>query len=399
MMETGKKRNFGIIALSLLIVLLIVYGFWPKPIEVNVQSAVYGNLQTTIEDEGVTRLKDRYVISAPAFGTLQRIYMRPGDVVSAGDPVASITPLSPELLNERQYAMANNRLEAARTTLQQTQENYQLAREEEAYLQKEMERIQNLHAYGIGTDQELERVRIASRRGDMNRISAEFAVRIAEYEVESAIAAIQWPLARTSPLDELILTSPVDGVILNLLDENERPVAAGAPIMEIGDPQLLEIRVDVLSSDAVIIRPGMTVIIKRWGGEDSLTGSVKLVEPSGYTRISILGVEEQRVPVIVDIIHGDNHLHRLQNGYRVVAEFITWSGENLLQIPTSALFRSGDEWAVFTVSQNRARRQSVGIGHQSGLFTEIVSGLNEGDLVITHPDERIEDGVKISVHK
>jgi HlyD family secretion protein len=140
----------------------------------------------------------------------------------------------------------------------------------------------------------------------------------------------------------------------------------------------------------------MAVIIKRWGGNDSLTGSVRLVEPSGYTRISILGVEEQRVPVIVDLIPGYNHLHRLQNGYRVVAEFITWSGEHILQVPTSALFRSGDEWAVFTVSQNSARRQSVDIGHQRGLFTEIVSGLDEGDLVITHPDERIEDGVKIT---
>jgi HlyD family secretion protein len=399
MMETGKKRNFGIIALSLLIVLLIVYGFWPKPIEVNVQSAVYGNLQTTIEDEGVSRLKDRYTVSAPVYGTLERIHLRPGDIVSAGDPVAHLKPASPDLLNDRQYVMANNRLDAARAALLQAQENHQLALEEADYQLRVMKRIQNLYENGIGAEQDLESVQLASRRGEINRISAEFAVRIAEYEVESAETALQWPSSVPSSMDEFILTSPVDGVILSLPDENERTVVPGAPIMEIGDPQLLEIRVDVLSSDAVIIRPGMTVIIKRWGGEDSLTGSVKLVEPSGYTRISILGVEEQRVPVIVDIIHGDNHLHRLQNGYRVVAEFITWSGENLLQIPTSALFRSGDEWAVFTVSQNRARRQSVGIGHQSGLFTEIVSGLNEGDLVITHPDERIEDGVKISVHK
>jgi HlyD family secretion protein len=396
-METGKKRKFGIAALFVLIILLIVYGFWPKPIEVNVQAAVYGNLETSIEEEGITRLTDRYIISAPVFGTLERISLRPGDVVSAGGPVARLKPATPDLLNERQYLMANNRLDAARAALLQAQENHQLALEEADYQLRVMNRIQNLYENGIGAEQDLESVQLASRRGEINRISAEFAVRIAEYEVESAKAALQWPLSFSSSMDEFILTSPVDGVILSLPDENERPVAPGAPIMEVGDPQLLEVRVDVLSSDAVLIKPGMTVIIKRWGGDDTFTGSVRLVEPSGYTRISILGVEEQRVPVIVDIIPGNDHVHRLQNGYRVVAEFITWSGEDILQVPTSALFRSGDKWAVFTVSQNRARLQHVETGHQSGLFTEIASGLNEGELVITHPDERIEDGVKITV--
>lgn len=385
----------GISTIALIVAAGLTYGFWPNPITVDTGKASRNSMELTIEEEGMTRVKDRYIISVPVTGTVQRIGLEVGDHVRSGTIVARVKPTAPTLLDERQLAISTARLNSAEAALQQARENLKLATEEAAYNLKEFQRIEQLHKNGIGSDRDLDRADLANRRAHANKKSAEFGVNIAEHELESARAAIRWA-QRTPPSDDILeIKSPVGGYLLSIPNKSERPVLTGEALMEVGDMQSLEIRVDVLSSDAIQILPSTKVRIKRWGGDCILEGSVRVIEPAGYTKISALGVEEQRVPVIIDITSDKKAWSRLGDGYRVVAEFIIWEGTDVLQVPTSALFRIGDEWALFVLEDGKAYRRTVNVGHQSGLFAEILGGLKQGETVLTHPDERIEDGIRV----
>lgn len=394
-MNPTRKKQLAILTLAFAVVALLTYGFWPNPIRVDTGRVTRGSMQLTVEEEGRTRVKDRYILSVPVSGILQRLELEVGSRLVAGAVVARIRPAAPVLLDERQYAVAGTRLDAARAGLEQARENLAMAIEEAAYSEKEWQRVEDLHRTGIGSDQDLDRALLANRRARTNRVSAEFGVRIAGHEVESARAALQWAVQTPGNDNLLIIRSPVDGVVLELPNKSERPVMTGEPLLQIGNPLSLEIRADLLSTDAVRVEPATRVMVKRWGGERILEGRVRMVEPAGYTKISALGVEEQRVPVLIDLISGQELWGRLGDGYRVVAEFILWEGEEILQVPTSALFRSGEEWALFGMENGRANRRPVLIGHQTGLFTEVLGGLREGDWILTHPDERIEEGVRV----
>jgi len=399
-MDPRRKKQLSIVIVALLIVAGLAYGFWPNPITVDTGTVRREPMELTIEEEGKTRVKDKYVISAPVSGMLQRIQFETGDHVTAGMNVARIKPSAPNLLDERQLAISNARLSAAEAALDQAKENLRLAKEEASYNEKERIRVENLHKNGVGTDQDLDRAILADRRAQANKNSAEFGVKIAEHELESAKASVQWAQHSQSNTDDILeIQSPVDGYLLDVPNRSERPVLTGESLIEVGDLKSLEIRVDVLSSDAVQIQPSTKVRIKRWGGDCILNGRVRVIEPAGYTKISALGVEEQRVPIIVDITSNEKDWSRLGDSYRVVAEFIIWTGENVLQVPTSALFRSSDDWALFTLENGRSQRKTVKVGHQSGLNAEILDGLKEGETVLTHPDERIEDGVRVKSRK
>lgn len=396
-MDPRRKKQLSIGAIALVVVAMLTYGFWPKPISVDTGLVERKGMELTIEEEGKTRVKDKYIISAPVAGMLQRIGFETGDYIRAGTTVARIKPSAPNLLDERQFAISNARLNAAQAALDQAKENLRLAAEEAAYNEKELIRIEQLHKNGIGSDQDLDRAKLANQRAQANKKSAEFGVKIAEHELESAKASVQWAQQSQTTTDDILeIQSPVDGYLLEVPNKSERPVLTGEALMQVGDLKSLEIKVDVLSSDAVQIHPSTKVRIKRWGGDCILEGSVRIIEPAGYTKISALGVEEQRVPVIIDITSKEEDWDRLGDSYRIVAEFIIWQGENVLQVPTSALFRSGDEWALFTLEGGKAHRKTVKVGHQSGLNAEILDGLDEGETVLTHPDERIEDGVRVT---
>ena len=260
-------------------------------------------------------------------------------------------------------------------------ESLRLAREEKSLADTDLQRVQNLYADGIGSRQNLDNSQIVARRAAAQLSSAEFSVNVAEHEVRAATSALQ-SFQSAEGVDQISIGAPIVGHLLKIHHKSEGTVQAGMPIMEIGNPASLEIRVDLLSTDAVRVRRGTRVNIKRWGADTTLAGIVKVMEPAGYTRISALGVEEQRVPVIVDIVSPQHIWRSLGDGYRVVAEFIIWQGDDVLQVPSSSLFRSaGGRWSLFVVDDGQARLQTVDAGHQSGMQTQITGGLERGDLV------------------
>lgn len=388
------KKQIYISVFVVIILFVIIWGFLPSPIPVSVQQAREAPLEVTIEEEGITRVTDRYIISAPVTGYLLRIQNEVGDSIGVGQELFQIQPV-PDLISARQREVAVAQLEAAKTRLQQAKENLNLAQEEKRLADIELQRIQNLFDEGIGSEQVLDNIRLSARRVTSQLASAEFSVRVAEYEVRAATSAVQ-AFQSSGGREQISIEAPVQGRLLKIHHKSEGTVQAGTPILEIGDPYSLEIRVDLLSTDAVQIGPGTNVRIKRWGSDHILDGSVQVVEPSGYTRISALGVEEQRVAVIVDILSPQNEWRQLGDGYRVVAEFIIWQGDEVVQVPSSSLFRTaGDQWSLFVVENERARLRNVESGYQSGLQTQVIDGLQIGENVITHPDERIEDGVRV----
>lgn len=393
-MKITKKQLF-ITTFAILVVLLVVWGFLPSPIPVSVDQAKVAPLEVTIEDEGKTQVADRYTISAPVTGYVLRIQHEVGDTVSVGQELFQIQPV-PDLISARQREIAQAQLDAAEARLMQAEENLNLANEESRIADLELQRIQNLFDQGIGSEQELDNTKLAARRAAAQKASAEFSVKVAEHEVKAAESALR-SFQVSGGQEQIAIQSPVSGRILKIYQESEGTVQAGLPILEIGDPLSLEVKVDLLSTDAVQVRKGTPVRIKRWGTDAVLDGMVRVVEPSGYTRISALGVEEQRVPVIVDLLSPREQWQALGDGYRVVAEFIIWQGDNVLQIPSSSLFRTGEDWALFLVDGGSAKFRRVEAGHQSGLNTQIVNGIAEGETVLTHPDERIEDGVRVEI--
>lgn len=389
------KKQIYLSAFVIIVILIMVWGFLPSSIPVNVDQVQEAPLEVTIEEEGITRVTDRYTISAPVTGYILRIQYKVGDSVKAGQELFQIQPV-PDLISARQREVAQAQLEAAKARLKQAEENLNLTREEKRITDVELQRIQNLYDSGVGSAQGLDQAKLAARRAAAQQASAQFAVNVAEFEIRAAKSALQ-AFQTSGGQEQISIGAPVGGRLLKIHQQSEGTVQAGMPILEIGDPYSLEIKVDVLSTDAVQVEQGTNVRIKRWGSDRTLNGTVRVVEPAGYTRISALGVEEQRVPVIVDILSSHEEWKRLGDGYRVVTEFIIWKDDEVLQVPSSSLFRTaGKQWALFVVDNGTARLRNVETGQQSGLRTQIISGLETGESVITHPDERIEDEVKVT---
>jgi HlyD family secretion protein len=249
----------------------------------------------------------------------------------------------------------------------------------------------------VVTENELERAEAQARRSEANRRSAEFAVEVARFELEAARTALDYSAAQPAgtAAERVQVLTPVQGQVLGLQRESEGVVAAGQPLLEIGDPGALEVIVDLLSTDAVKVQPDTRVLFERWGGEGVLEGRVRVVEPVGFTKVSALGVEEQRVWVVVDLTSPPQLWQRLGDGYRVEASFILWEGSDILQIPSSALFRHAGEWTVFVIADERAERRTVTLGRRSTLRSQILSGVSEREEVILHPDESIESGTRV----
>jgi HlyD family secretion protein len=397
MMKRPTKKQALIALGAVLLILAIVWGFWPKPISVSVATARIGPLEVTVEEEGITRVKERYQISAPAHGYLLRLQVEVGDTLTAGQTLAQLLP-APDLISARQKELANAQQHSAKLRLKQSRQQLAVAEEQLDLAEKEYQRVSHLMASDIGTQQQMDRVTLERAQARAQYRSAEFSIAIAEYEVRAAQSTLATYQSGTDG-DHIAITTPISGQILAVYRESEGIITMGSPIVEVGLLKALEIRSDVLSTDAVQLQPGTEVRIKRWGPNYPLAGVVRRVEPSGFTRISALGVEEQRVPVIVDIVSPQEEWMSLGDGFRVVTEFLLWQGQEVLQVPSSALFKEDNAWALFVMENNRAKFREVAIGHQSGLFTEITEGIREGERVLSHPDERIEDGIRITVRE
>jgi HlyD family secretion protein len=357
-------------------------------------------LSVTVEEEGITRVKDRFVISAPVAGYLQRITLDVGDAVQQGQTLAIMEPLRPDVLDVRSRALAEAKVSAARAAVKSAEQKTGAARAEAEYARSDHARKQQLQAKSLVSSEELEQSATRSRQASAELRSAEFGVEVARFELQAAETALQYSVSGNAGDDPetVALKAPIASRVLQIHRKSEGVIATGEPLLEIGDPAALEIAVDVLSADAVRIRPGTTVQLLRWGGPQPLDAVVRTVEPTGFTRISALGVEEQRVWVIADLVSPRTEWGQLGDGYRVEAHFLLWREDEVLQVPASALFRVGGEWAVFVAEDGKARRRSVSVGRSSGLDTQVLTGLQPGEQVILHPDDRIEEGVRVKTN-
>ena len=398
---SSKIRIVLLLAVAVVIVAAIIYGYSPKPVGVDTALVDRGPVTVMVTEEGVTRVIDRFLVSAPVAGYARRMELHVGDAVTKGQALVNIEPLPSTALDPRSKAEAEARKAAAAAALRSAEERARALEAEARLARLESERVEKLFGDGFVSTEDYERAEAASQGSAASLRSAEFAVKVAKYELEAAKSALDFKGIKKegSSYGKVVLRSPVAGRVLKVIHESEGVVANGVPLIEIGDPKAIEVATDLLSADSVKIGPGTKVIFERWGGEVPLEGRVRVVEPAGFTKVSALGVEEQRVLVISDITTPAKVWERLGDGFRVESSFIVWEGTDLLRVPMSALFRdSGGEeggWAVFIYKDERAVKQVVEIGHRTGFVAEVLEGLAEGAEVITHPDDKIEDGAKV----
>jgi HlyD family secretion protein len=391
----ARRRNALLLAAALAAVALLTWMLRPAPVRVELGVAARGPLEVSVDEEGRTRVRQRYGIAAPVSGRLERIALDEGDAVAAGDVVARVSPAP---LDPRTVAQARARLEAALATQREAKARVGQSDAALAQAERELRRAASLASAGTLSEQQLEQAELARTSRAQERDAALEAADASSHEVDAARAALLAaggsdgaPAARGS--DSVIeVIAPVAGRVLRVFEESSRVVAVGTPLLEIGDPADLEIVVDVLSADAVKIRPGAEVRLEAWGGEQVLRARVRLVEPSGFTKLSALGVEEQRVNVIADFVDSPG---ALGDGYRLEARIVVWRADDVLRAPASALFRRGDAWHVFAAEDGRARLRPVEAGHRGVDAVEILAGLEPGESVVLHPTDRVSDGVRI----
>ena len=391
-----KSRTLRIV---LVVAVLAAIGFWafrPQPVPADFATVARGPLEVTVEEEGRTRVRDRYVVSAPLPGRMRRIELEPGDPVIAGKTVvAQFEPADPVLLDVRTRAELQARVKAAEASAGGARAERERIRTELTFAQTELKRAHTLVEQRVISQRELEGTERQTQTLERALQSADFAVRTAEHQLELARSSLlQTQGGRRGAVIPLL--SPVNGVILRRIQESEGVVPTGQPLLEIGDLNNLEIVSDLLSSAAVAVKAGQAVRIEQWGGDRPLRGRVRRIEPSGFTKISALGVEEQRVNVIVDFEEPREARQSIGDGYRVEVRVIVWRKEDVLKVPTSSLFRHEAKWAVYTVENDKAVRREVEVGQRNGLEAEVLGGLNPGDRIVVYPSEAVAEGVKVT---
>ncbi len=374
---------------------LIILALLPKPVPVDVARVEQGPMKVTVDEDGKARVKDRYVVSAPLTGRVARIELDPGDQVKQGDLLARIEPVASPLLDERSRSTAEARVSASSAAKRQTAAQVQRADASREFAKHEAERARSLAAEGALSKAQLEQSLLAERTAAAEAESARFAQRVADYEVLMAQAALGHLDKGKGAGDQLVVPAPVSGRVLAVLNKSEGVVQPGTPLIEVGDPNALEIVADVLTSDAVKIQPGAVVTVDRWGGP-AIEGRVRLIEPSAFTRLSALGVEEQRVNIVIDLVAPPEQWAALGDGYRIEAHIVVWQSDAAVRVPASAVFRNGDAWAVYRVEGEVARLQTVQLGERTPSHVQIVEGLQAGTEVVLHPSDRIRDGVPVA---
>ncbi len=391
---------------GVVLVALIVAGLWPRPAPVEVAAVSRGPLVVTVDEEGMTRVRNRYVVSAPVAGRLRRVDWKAGAEVLAGQTVlAVIEGGGADFLDARTQAQAQARVGAAGAARDAATAQRERAAAAARMFTADFARLKELFGNGALSRQEFDAAQMRADTAAQDARAAEFALKVAEFEQEQARAllgrgaAVMTGSAQAIGAAEaapMALTSPVGGKILRVLQESERMVPAGFPIVEIGDPADLEVRIEVLSRDGVAIRPGARVMLERWGGAEPLAARVRLVEPAAFTKISALGVEEQRVYVVADFTSPAAARATLGDSYRVEARIVTWESADALRVPAGALFQRGDQWQCFVLTDGRARLRDVRVGHSNGVETEILDRLAAGERVILYPGDKVSDGARVT---
>ena len=372
---------------------LLAMALWPQTLEVDVATVSRGPLVVTVDEEGRTRVRDRFVVSAPVSGRVLRIELEPGDAVKRGDVVARIRPETPSLLDVRARAEAEAAVESAEAALGRARAEEQRARAAEAQAERELERSRRLVAGGVLASQDADAREYEMRSSKEAVKAAVFSVQAAASELERARARLMRPSMQAS-MGTVMVSAPADGVVLRRLRESESVVPAGEPLLELGDPRQLDIVVDVLSADAVRVDVGARAMIEQWGEDTVLSAKVRRIEPAGFTKLSALGVEEQRVNVMLEP-SDPAACAALGDAYRVDVRIVIWEAQDVLKVPTSALFREGEQWAVYVVRNGRATRALIEIGHQTPREAEVTAGLEAGTQVIVHPGDMVREGVRV----
>ena len=367
---------------------------------VDLARAARGPMRLTIDEDGETRIKERYVISAPLAGRLQRIMLDSGDPVRADETLlATIEPLDPQLLDPRNRAELEARVSAAKAAVERARAQFSQTETDSGLAHREFERAKKLVRSGAISGQEFDDAEHRTEAAAEAVKSAQSAVRVAEFEVRQAEAAYTRSAPGASPAGanwNFPIHSPIDGRVLRVIRESAAVIQPGTELLEVGDPADLEIWIDVLTTDAVKVTPGDGVVIEHWGGNAPLDARVRRIEPAGFTKISALGVEEKRAWIIADFADEREKWSSLGDNYRIEARIVIWRTNDTLKIPAGALFRHAEGWAVFRVNAGEAVLRPVRIGHNNGLEAEVLEGLEEGDQVVLYPGDRVGHGVRIA---
>jgi len=395
----GRRVLYPLLLVT--VVAMIGYSFLPTPVTVTLAKAIVGPLSITVQEDGMTRIKEKYTVSVPLAGRLRRIDLHPGDSVSQGESVlAVLDPQPPSLLDPRSRAEAEARAEAADMRYHETGPLVEQAKAAAEILKEEFQRAEKLFERSGVSHEVFDRARLEARMAEERLRAAEFARQVADYERKLARAALihtqRDPNASLEqPEWRIEIRSPISGRVLRVFQESAMPVAAGAPILEVGNPLDLEIVVDVLSNDAVRILPGQKADLLNWGGDQPIPARVRLVEPSAFTKISALGVEEQRVNVILDLTDPESDARRLGDRFRVDAKIEVDRADQAILIPNGAIFRQADQTSVFIVRNRRAYLRAIRTGRRGESMTEVLDGLAAGESIITYPSDKVAHGVLI----
>jgi HlyD family secretion protein len=391
-MKTRNKIALG--AAAAVVAALVAWALQPRPVAVETAEVTRGVFEQSVSDDGKTRVRDRYVVAAPLAGRVERVSLEPGDAVKQGQTVALLTPTEPAFLDARTARELQARIGAAEAQLARAKAETAKVLAQRDQARADLARQARLSKEGFVSQTAREQAELALRTIDRALDAARFAEDAAGHDFEQAKAALaryrsgesgaKWPV-----------TSPVSGAVLKVLQKSESPVALGAALLEIADARSLEAVVDVLSQEAVAIRPGMPARIEIGQGVPPLAARVRLVEPAAFTKVSALGVEEQRVNVVLDFAAGLERVQTIGDGFRVDAHIVVYQEKDVVKAPVAALFRDGDGWAVFAVQDARARKRAVKAPRRNGVEALIEEGLRPGELVVVYPSDALRDGARL----
>ncbi len=381
---------------ALLLLALIGWGLWPKPVIIETGVVTRSPLTVRVSEEGKTRVRNRYVVAAPVAGKMRRVPLKPGDPVEAGKTLlTTIEPVAAPLLDPRARAQAEAVVSMHEASRRKAAESLAAVRTALELSEADRDRMRAVKQQGTLSASDRDRMESAASIKAAEVRAAEFSLQVIDYELAQARAVLERP--EISSAGNLVeVKSPVSGRVLNVMQESETIVAPGMQILEIGDPTDIEIEAEILSRDAVAIQPGDAVEIDQWGGDKPLPGRVRRVEPAAFTKISALGVEEQRVIVLSDLIDPPPAAKMLGDRYRVEVRVAVWHSEDVLVVPSGALFRQGNTWKTFIYQNGRARLATLEAGHSDGHLTEVLSGLQPGDQVLLHPPDTVKDGTTVT---
>lgn len=398
MATEGRKRLvWGVVALGA--AALLIYGFWPQPVQVDLAEIGRGDVKVVVEDEGVSQVREVYRVSAPVSGTVQRSPVEIGDpVIQAETVVASLLPAAPGFLDTRSARMSQANVEAAEAALRLARANAQRAEAEAKFWRKQLARIERLRVGATVTERTVDQTRMEANARIAAAMSAQAEVDLRRKELEAARAALIEPTTVEQGRQRrccLKIPAPVDGVVLNILNESEAVVQVGTPLIEIGDPHDLEIVAELLSRDAVRVEPGARAQIGAWGGPP-LQAKVRRIDSAGFTKVSALGIEEQRVKVWLDLTVPPEEWARLGHDYRVIVSIIVNEAKNVVRVPVAALFRQGEDWAVYVNRNGKALLTPIRLGARNFDWAEVIDGLTEKDEVILYPSDSLADKVSVT---